>query len=234
MQAKNRTFDKAKSKKQAAKSNYSFILSNLYFVLFVMTSSPNFWIEWLDSADIRQDANKVSEEAVKRVQEQGKKAKQAQQDIKKDKDQNEHLAKFLSFLLKNTKHEKIIPLLYDTFFKVKHPQSNIVYLRKNINSKVIVGIFVPFYGEQSREYKIHTLYESILPSQSIQNIAQLVEYLKRLSSLYHDNIPLDKDNLTKFLTELALLYIPAYIDKDLIERKQLIQADIAKYLYTKQ
>jgi hypothetical protein len=42
----------------------------------------------LDSAEIRQDANKVSEEAVKRVQEQGKKAKQAQQDIKKDKDQN--------------------------------------------------------------------------------------------------------------------------------------------------
>lgn len=198
-----------------------------------MTSSPNFGVEWLDSGEIRQDANKVSEEAVKRVQEQGKKAKQAQQDIKKDRDQNAHLAAFLSFLLKNTKHEKIIPLVYNTFFKVKHPQSNIVYLRKNINSKVIVGIFVPFYRQQAQEHKIWPLYDAILPSWPIQNIVQLVDYLKKLSSLYHDNIPLDKDNLTQFLTELSLLYIPAYTDKELSERKQLIQLDISKYLYAK-
>jgi len=198
-----------------------------------MPSSPNFGVEWLDSAEIRQDANKVSEEAIKRVQEQGKKAKQAQQDIKKDKDINGSLAAFLSFLLKNTKHEKIIPLLYNTFFKVKHPQSNITYLRKNINSKVIVGIFVPFCRQQVQEYKIWPLYDNILPSWSIQNIDQLIGYLKKLSSLYHDNIPLDKDNLTQFLTELSLLYIPAYTDKELPERKQLIQLDINKYLYAK-
>lgn len=198
-----------------------------------MSNSPNFWAEWLDTAEIRQNANQVKEEDVKRVQEQGKQAKQAQQAIKKDKDKNAHLSLFLSFLLKNIKNDKLITLLYNAFFKVKHPQSNIVYLRKNINTQIIVGIFVPFYKEEAEKSKVIDLYSSILPQKTMQTVAEYISYLKSLSGLYHDNIPIDKDSLISFITELIMNYMRVYTDKETPERKQLIQLEVAKFLYNK-
>jgi len=214
---------------QKRKKQINFSLCTLYYL---MSNNANIGIEWLDAAELRQDTKKVSEEAIKRVQEQGKKAKQAQQDIKQDKDVNDKLAKFLSFLLKNIKQERLIQLLYNTFFKVKHPHSDIVYLRKTINSKIIVGVFVPFYPNQAKEYKITELYSAILPSE-IKDIKTFVSYLKNLSIAYHDNIPVDKDLFLQFTTALASIYIPVYTEKTPLERKQLIQLDIAKYLYNK-
>jgi len=82
--------------------------------------------------------NKVTEEAVRRVQDNQRKAKQVQQQIKQDKDNNEKLAHFLIFLLQNITNEKLITTLYETFFKTKHPKTNVTYLRKNINTVVIV------------------------------------------------------------------------------------------------
>lgn len=196
-----------------------------------MADSLNVWSEWLDTGEVRQDVNKVTEDAIKRVQEQGKKAKQAQQAIKKDKDENGHLSEFLSFLLKNVVNDKLIVLLYNTFFKVKHPQSNITYLRKNINTRVIVGIFVPFYKQKAEEYKVMPFYASIIPAQSFHTIADFVDYLKKLSWLYHDNVPLDKDTFIQFLTEMVMIYTQVYTDKENLERKQYIQLELSKFLY---
>ena len=67
----------------------------------------------------RQDINKVTEEAVKRIQEESKKAKHIQQQIQQDKQANNKLANFLGFLLKTIKDENIITTLYDLFFKTK-------------------------------------------------------------------------------------------------------------------
>jgi hypothetical protein len=186
----------------------------------------------LNTAELRQDTNKVSEEALKRVQDQGKKAKQAQQDIKKDKDINNKLSNFLSFLLKNIQNNKLISLLYNTFFKVKYPQSNIVYLRKIINTKVIIGIFVPFYQTQAQEYHIRDLYKELMPNQ-IKTIEDMTNYLKNLAKTYHDNIPLDKESLIAFVTECTITYLTVYQEKEAKERRQIIQLEVAKHLYGK-
>lgn len=196
-----------------------------------MSTSPNFWAEWLDTAEIRQNANQIKEEDVKRVQEQGKKAKQAQQAIKKDKDDNAHLSQFLTFLLKNIKNDKLITLVYNAFFKVKHPQSNIVYLRKNINTKIIVGIFIPFYKQEAEKSKVMPFYSSILMQNTTNTVADYVSYLKKLSGLYHDNIPIEKDALIAVITAIILQYTNINTDKDILERKQLIQLEVAKLLY---
>jgi hypothetical protein len=52
--------------------------------------------------------NKVTEEDRKRVQEDSQKAKQASQQIKKDKKTNNDMANFLSYLLKNINNDKIV------------------------------------------------------------------------------------------------------------------------------
>jgi hypothetical protein len=109
--------------------------------------------------------------------------------------------------LKDIQNEKLINTLYNTFFKVKHPQSNIIYLRKNINTKVIVGIFVPFYIKQAQEYHVIDLYKDILPKE-VKTTEELVSYLKKLAKLYHDNIPLDKQLFVMFIAECIAEFLP--------------------------
>ncbi len=197
-----------------------------------MGEAPNFGIQWLDSADIQQSSNKISEEAVKRVQEQGKKAKQAQKAIKDDRQTNTNIAKFLSFLLKNINNNRLTHLLYNTFFKVQHPHNNITYLRKTINSKVIAGLFIPFYTKKAQEYNIIQLYQDIL-TKPIKSIEDFTTYLKKLATVYHDKIPLDKESLILLVTECCLTYIPSHTDQNTNERKQLIQLEVSKHLYGK-
>jgi len=197
-----------------------------------MSNTPNIGAEWLDSAEIKQNTNQITEDAVKRVQEQGKQAKQAQQEIKQDKKTNAGLSDFLTFIIRSIKNENLINLLYNTFFKVKHPENNITYLRKNINTKVIIGIFVPFYTQKAQEYKVTPLYEKLIGKDTIKSIPHFVQYLKTLAKTYHDNIPLDKDTFTKFITEVILLHMPIHKEKDITERRQLIQLEVAKNLYS--
>jgi hypothetical protein len=75
---------------------------------------------------------------VQRVQSQAKQAKQIAQQIKKDKAINYHLAQFLAFLLKEIQNEELIKAITDTFFKTTNPKDQITYLRKDINTYVVV------------------------------------------------------------------------------------------------
>ena len=71
----------------------------------------------------KQDVNKVTEEAVRRVQASSAQAKQIQAQIKQDKAINNNLAKFLEFLLKNIKTDELMTSVYNTFFKVSDPKT---------------------------------------------------------------------------------------------------------------
>lgn len=75
---------------------------------------------------------------MQRVQSQAKQAKQIAQQIKKDKAINYHLAQFLAFLLKEIQNEELIKAITDTFFKTTNPKDQITYLRKDINTYVVV------------------------------------------------------------------------------------------------
>ena len=73
--------------------------------------------DWLDVGwQVRSDVNKVTEEAVRRVQDNQKKAQQIAKQIKDEKDINNNLAKFLSFILKEVKNDHIIKSVYKSEF----------------------------------------------------------------------------------------------------------------------
>lgn len=107
-----------------------------------------------DLGSVRSDISQVSEEDVQRVQENSKRAKQIAQQIKKDKAINGQLAKFLGFLMAEIQNEAIITAIHHSFFKTTNPQDQITYLRKDINTPVLVGFFAPFFLPQISEYKI--------------------------------------------------------------------------------
>jgi uncharacterized radical SAM superfamily protein len=83
-------------------------------------------------------SEKVSEAAVQKVQEEARQAKQVAQQLKKSKATNTQLAKFLTFLMQTISNEQIIKGIYDTFFTTVDYKTNITYLRKNMNSVVVV------------------------------------------------------------------------------------------------
>jgi hypothetical protein len=83
-------------------------------------------------------SEKVNETAVQKVQEEARQAKQVAQQLKKDKAMNDTLAQFLTFLMKTITNETIIKGIYDTFFTTVDYKTNITYLRKNMNSVVVV------------------------------------------------------------------------------------------------
>lgn len=91
-----------------------------------------------DLGNIRSDVNQITEEAVQRIQTQSKQIKQIAQQIKKDKAINTQLANFLTLLMKTIENEDLIQAIVATFFKTTNPKNQITYLRKNINTYVIV------------------------------------------------------------------------------------------------
>jgi uncharacterized membrane-anchored protein YjiN (DUF445 family) len=80
----------------------------------------------------------VSETAVQKVQEEARQAKQVAQQLKKDKAMNDKFAQFLTFLMQTITNEAIIKGIYDTFFTTVDYKTHITYLRKNMNSIVVV------------------------------------------------------------------------------------------------
>jgi cation transport ATPase len=165
----------------------------------------NIW-EWLDVWwSPRQNINQITEEAVKRIQEESKQAKQAHQQIQQDKKANNKLAIFLTFLLNTIKEEKLITLLYELFFKTKHHSTWTTYIRKKINTIVVIWFFFPFYIKEANKAWIDALFEELL-SKEPMNLTWYINYIKKLSNKYHDNIPLDSEILIKFLIKIIEYY----------------------------
>lgn len=211
-------------------------ISNTFLVCFLATSNimvDTMWIwldNWLDAGQAREDQNKVTEDAVKRVQEQAKQAKQIRDQWKKEQKQNTKIAQFLTFLLREVKNEKLIKVLHTLFFKIRNPKDNVFYIRKNINATVLAWFFVPFYSNKAYELGLEEFFGKLYPHKTKPNIATYIQYLKNLSNQYHDNIPLDK----KLLLELVFLIIWEYQlntrDQLTNEKDQIIQK-IEKELY---
>jgi hypothetical protein len=150
--------------------------------------------------------NKVTEEAVRRVQDNQKKAQQIAQQIKKDKDLNDKFAQFLIFLLRALNNDRLIKALYEAFFTTKHPKTELAHIRKNINTIVIVGMFAPFYPKEIQEFKLEEFFTSLPHFTTKPTATSYIEYLKSLSKTHHDNIPMEKEALLDFLVEILIEY----------------------------
>lgn len=186
--------------------------------------------EWIDAWEsVRQDVSKVSEQDVKRAQWDSAKAKQVQDQIKKSKATNNNIAKFLSFLLKNIKNEELVSAVYSTFFKVVDPRTQVVYLRKSVNDIIIIGFFAPFFINEIEKFWLNTYFTEMLNNKSGSNMTEYIEYIKKLSRKYHDNIPINKDVL---LNLLALIIWEFWISKEALSEswKEKIKKEIEKKL----
>jgi hypothetical protein len=158
-------------------------------------------MNWVDAAEwVRKDSNKVTEQDVKRAQTDWAKAKQVQIQIKAKKAENNNIADFLAFLLKIIKNEKIISSVYNTFFKVTDNKTNTAYLRKSMNNIVIVWFFAPFFPKELEEFNLKWYFQDLCKLDwNLLNFDEYITYIKKLSSKYHDNIPVSQNHLLELL-----------------------------------
>jgi hypothetical protein len=152
-------------------------------------------------------AEKVSEAAVQKVQEEARQAKQVAQQLKKDKAVNDKFAKFLTFLMQTITNEQIIKGIYNTFFTTVDYKTNVTYLRKNMNSVVVVGLFYPFYQAEGNQFGLEEHFASLLQPKTGFSIREYVQYLQELSNHYHDNIPINQSNFITLLVEIIKQYL---------------------------
>lgn len=156
--------------------------------------------------EVREDSNKITEAAVRRVQDDQKKAQQVGQDIKKDKAINEKFASFLTFLLKDIKSDILMKQIYHVFLKTKHETTDLIHLRKSINTAVVVGIFVPFYQGEIKELWLDEQYQDIFNFNKSIDLTGYIHFIKQLLPKYHDNIIMDKEEFTKLLRYISEYY----------------------------
>lgn len=181
------------------------------------------------SESVRKDIVKVTEQDVKRAQWDTVQAKKTQEEIKKSKIKNNNIAKFLEFLLKKIKNEELISSIYNTFFRVTDPKTKTVYLRKSVNDLVIVWFFAPFFVNEIEKFWLNKYYIDLIMNKSSNNITEYMEYIKNLSKKYHDNIPINKDNL---LNLLSLIIWEFGINKDALTEswRDKVKKEIEKKL----
>lgn len=188
-------------------------------------STISTWVE--DYGPVREDNNKVTEEAVQRVQAQSKQAKQIAQQIKKDKAINNQLAKFLTLLMQKIDNEDLIQAIVSTFFKTTDQRNQITYLRKDINIYVVVWFFVPFFLKEAEELKIISFYENLWVKTAWSNLENYILYLWKVSEIYHDNIPIDQWPLIT----LIILIAQTWILKDNKQDYEALRQNTLEILY---
>ena len=178
----------------------------------------------------RSDVNKVTEEAVRRIQEQSKKAQQVHQQIQDDKANNTNIAKFLIFLMESIKNERIVSLLYDVFFKTKNPETWVTHLRKKINVTVISWFFYPFYTKEAEKLWVSSLFDALITEKGTINFHNYITYIKKLAAKYHDNIALDQEHLLKLLLEI-IKYFDVHGKNTSEEEEAITIAQLKKELF---
>lgn len=188
-------------------------------------STTSTWVE--DYGPVREDNNKVTEEAVQRVQAQSKQAKQIAQQIKKDKAINNQLAKFLTLLMQKIDNEDLIQAIVSTFFKTTDQRNQITYLRKDINIYVVVWFFVPFFLKEAEGLKIMSFYENLWVKTAWSNLEKYILYLWKVSEVYHDNIPIDQWPLIT----LIILIAQTWILKDNKQDYEALRQNTLEILY---
>jgi len=196
-----------------------------------MPNETSWIIDWVDAGEwVRKDSNKVNEQDVRRAQADWAKSKKVQDQIKKQKSENNNIANFLAFLLKTIKNEQIISSVYSTFFKVTDSKTNISYLRKSMNNIVIIGFFAPFFPKELEKFWLTSYFQDFCKLDwELLSFGEYIIYIKKLSSKYHDNVPI---NQWQLLDLLALIIWEFGISKEALTEdwRKKIKNDLMKKL----
>ena len=190
--------------------------------------------EWLDLhidswQGSREWGEQVTDAMREAVAEQVKASKKIAGKIKTSKQQHHAYADFLTFLLTQIQSEELITTLWKLFFTSKDLYHDIVYTKKSTNYPVMIGIFVPFFREKIVEFKMKSLYDSIITPLPLTPTSYL-HYLKSLISTMNDNIMLDKELFTKCINlifnEFQLVDFSNLHENQLTELQELIQQEL--------
>ena len=155
---------------------------------------------------MREDTNKVTEEAVRRIQDNQKKAQQIGQDIKNDKATNNKFANFLAFLLSDIKSDTLIKQLYQTFFTTIEQETEVPNIKNSRDITLIVGMFVPFYEQYIKEIQLNDHYQDIRHFEGNISLTIYIEYIKKLITKHQKHMNLKKESFAKLLSYLAEYY----------------------------
>jgi len=173
---------------------------------------------WLDVGDI------FTEKDLKCIQEEEVKAKKVAKQIWTSRQKNTKIADFLSFLLQDIKDEWLISLIYKVFFTMRSVKNKMTYLKKNINSVLIVGFFAPFYKSSLEKFWLLSVFDKLysfptsvkfkdnsnagfnIDYKDTFDVDIYLKYLKRLSNHYHDNIPIHRNDFLNLLVKICYYY----------------------------
>jgi len=100
-----------------------------------------------------------------------------------------------------------------------------------VNTLVIVGIFVPFYAQEAKKEKIDVFFHDLQDAHAPLSLSSYVNYLKKLSARYHDNVPLDKAVFLRFLGDVVAHYGLINAAKLTPQEYNDLQASLSKELY---
>jgi len=166
----------------------------------------NLGIGSMEQIESPNSGEKFTEKDIIHIQESEKQAKKVAQQIQNNKQINNKIAKFLAFLMKDIKEENLLKDVYQVFFTTKDEQKNITYLKKNINSILIAGMFAPFYPNQIQKFQLNIYFEKFRNFGQKVTVDTYIDYLKKLSKHYHDNVPINQQTLINFLINLFVYY----------------------------
>ncbi len=161
-------------------------------------SSESLWAkqEW--------SKEKITQADIARIEEQAKKAKQIRSKWQQIKRNNQAIAGFLSFLMKNINNDDIIIQMYKLFFTKENPNNWAKYLKSTLYAVVLIWIFVPFFLEDIKNMKLYPTYQIILQeAEQDLTLSKYVSYINRLCQKYKINFIENTKQFTKFLTTIV-------------------------------
>jgi len=152
-----------------------------------------------------EQSKEAIQHAIDRIEKEQKKASETRWQIRKQKKEDIHMATFLTFLLQTLESDKIIISLHKVFFSEDTGGAQV-----NVNHKVIIWFFAPFYQDEIEQYWLNPLYHELIQwsqlshqSSSIK-LSSYIEYLKKVSYTYHNNFALDQQQLLQLIINILL------------------------------
>lgn len=112
----------------------------------------------------------------------------------------------MAFLLRDIKNDALVKQIYHTFFKTRHDETDLVHLRKSMNTIVVVGMFMPFYQAEIQQLGLETIYQDIRYFDGDVHLTKYITYIKQLLPKHHDNINIEKQEFIKLLTLISEYY----------------------------
>lgn len=151
---------------------------------------------------VQQGVN-ITQEDINTAQEWVQKSAQMAAQRQHSRTVNGWIAQFLSFLFKSVYvNDALTKSLYECFFIKKSVQSGIKEHNKSINNELLVGLFVPFYPQKTKELWLIKIFDS---TYDFYSPLSLEKYLHSVKWMMHHFRGYEQINQVAFVQLLAYI-----------------------------